>query len=136
MPLHEGIALHCKQWLFCVTFHRSYPLPQPDEIDAIFPKRETAQREMERRIVAQMLTCMDDLSTAAAGDAAGGQEGAEEARDGEAVGSKDGDDARRPPPPHVVVIGATNRPDALDPALRCAQGRPFCAPRLTRRVTR
>lgn len=33
-----------------------------DEIDAIAPKRETAQREMERRIVAQMLTCMDDLS--------------------------------------------------------------------------
>jgi ribosome biogenesis ATPase len=30
-----------------------------DEIDAITQKRETAQREMERRIVAQMLTCMD-----------------------------------------------------------------------------
>ena len=30
-----------------------------DEIDAITPKRESAQREMERRIVAQMLTCMD-----------------------------------------------------------------------------
>jgi len=30
-----------------------------DEIDAITPKRETAQREMERRIVAQLLTCMD-----------------------------------------------------------------------------
>lgn len=30
-----------------------------DEIDAITPKRETAQREMERRIVAQFLTCMD-----------------------------------------------------------------------------
>jgi ribosome biogenesis ATPase len=30
-----------------------------DEVDAITPKRETAQREMERRIVAQMLTCMD-----------------------------------------------------------------------------
>lgn len=42
-----------------------------DEIDAIAPKRETAQREMERRIVAQMLTCMDDLG-APAGE---GQEG-------------------------------------------------------------
>ncbi|KAH0544663.1 hypothetical protein FGG08_001168 [Glutinoglossum americanum] len=31
-----------------------------DEIDAITPKRESAQREMEKRIVAQMLTCMDD----------------------------------------------------------------------------
>ena len=30
-----------------------------DEIDAIAPKRETAQREMEKRIVAQLLSCMD-----------------------------------------------------------------------------
>ena len=30
-----------------------------DEIDAVTPKRESAQREMERRIVAQFLTCMD-----------------------------------------------------------------------------
>lgn len=33
-----------------------------DEIDAITPKRETAQREMERRIVAQLLTSMDGIS--------------------------------------------------------------------------
>lgn len=32
-----------------------------DEIDVISPKRETAQREMERRIVAQLLTSMDTL---------------------------------------------------------------------------
>ncbi|KAI8805341.1 ribosome biogenesis ATPase RIX7 [Cladochytrium replicatum] len=61
-----------------------------DEIDAITPKRDTAQREMERRIVAQLLTCMDDL--------------AHEAESG------------RP----VMIIGATNRPDSLDPALRRA----------------
>ncbi|PWN26847.1 AAA-domain-containing protein [Jaminaea rosea] len=61
-----------------------------DEIDAITPKRETAGREMERRIVAQLLTCLDDLSW----DKTGG----------------------RP----VMVIGATNRPDALDAALRRA----------------
>ncbi|TPX51318.1 hypothetical protein SeMB42_g01964 [Synchytrium endobioticum] len=60
-----------------------------DEIDAITPKRETAQREMERRIVAQLLTCMDDLSL---------------------------NDASNP----VMIIGATNRPDSLDPALRRA----------------
>ena len=30
-----------------------------DEIDAICPKRETAQREMERRIVTQLLACLD-----------------------------------------------------------------------------
>lgn len=61
-----------------------------DEIDAITPKRETAQREMERRIVAQLLTCLDDLTW--------------DKTDG------------RP----VMVIGATNRPDSLDPALRRA----------------
>jgi ribosome biogenesis ATPase len=58
-----------------------------DEIDAITPKRETAQREMERRIVSQLLTCMDDLS----------------------LNSEP-----------VIIIGATNRPDSLDPALRRA----------------
>ncbi|KAJ1650757.1 Ribosome biogenesis ATPase rix7 [Dispira simplex] len=61
-----------------------------DEIDAITPKRETAQREMERRIVAQLLTCMDDLSW---------------------------DKTDYKP---VLIIGATNRADALDPALRRA----------------
>ncbi|KAL7266013.1 Ribosome biogenesis ATPase rix7 [Rhizina undulata] len=61
-----------------------------DEIDAITPKRESAQREMERRIVAQMLTCMDDLTL--------------EKTDGKPV----------------LIIGATNRPDSLDPALRRA----------------
>jgi hypothetical protein len=30
-----------------------------DEIDAIAPRRETAQREMERRIVSQLITCLD-----------------------------------------------------------------------------
>ncbi|GAA6000847.1 hypothetical protein JCM10207_004688 [Rhodosporidiobolus poonsookiae] len=61
-----------------------------DEIDAITPKRENAQREMERRIVAQLLTCMDDLAW--------------EKTDGKPV----------------MVISATNRPDSLDPALRRA----------------
>jgi ribosome biogenesis ATPase len=61
-----------------------------DEIDAITPKRETASREMERRIVAQILACMDDITL-------------------EKTGGKP-----------VIVIGATNRPDALDPALRRA----------------
>ncbi|XP_075386797.1 nuclear valosin-containing protein-like isoform X1 [Tenrec ecaudatus] len=60
-----------------------------DEIDAITPKREAASKDMERRIVAQLLTCMDDLNNVAV-------------------------TAR------VLVIGATNRPDALDPALRRA----------------
>lgn len=33
-----------------------------DEVDAITPKRETAQREMEKRIVGQLLTSMDELA--------------------------------------------------------------------------
>lgn len=61
-----------------------------DEVDAICPKRENAQREMEKRIVAQLLTCMDDLAL--------------EKTDGRAV----------------IIIAATNRPDSLDPALRRA----------------
>ncbi|WBW71739.1 ribosome assembly ATPase Rix7 [Schizosaccharomyces osmophilus] len=61
-----------------------------DEIDAVTPKRESAQREMERRIVAQFLTCMDELSF--------------ENTEGKPV----------------LVIGATNRPDSLDSALRRA----------------
>ncbi|KAI5928286.1 P-loop containing nucleoside triphosphate hydrolase protein [Camillea tinctor] len=61
-----------------------------DEIDAIMGKRENAQREMEKRMVSQMLTCMDDMETLI-------MEG-------------------KP----VVTIAATNRPDNLDPALRRA----------------
>ena len=55
-----------------------------DELDAIAPKREETNGEVERRTVAQLLTLMDGLKSR-------GQ---------------------------VVVIGATNRPDSLDPALR------------------
>ncbi|XP_041803432.1 nuclear valosin-containing protein-like isoform X2 [Chelmon rostratus] len=60
-----------------------------DEIDAITPKREVASKDMERRIVAQLLTCMDDLNSLTL-------------------------------TAQVLVIGATNRPDSLDPALRRA----------------
>ena len=55
-----------------------------DEIDAIAPNREESFGEVERRVVSQILTCMDGLK-----------------------------DRGR-----IVVIGATNRPNALDPALR------------------
>ncbi|MFS7983033.1 putative AAA+ ATPase domain, ATPase, AAA-type, core, AAA ATPase, AAA+ lid domain-containing protein [Helianthus anomalus] len=54
-----------------------------DEIDAIASKRENLGREMERRIVTQLMTCMGDHKRG-----------------------------------YVLVIGATNRPDAIDPALR------------------
>jgi transitional endoplasmic reticulum ATPase len=55
-----------------------------DEIDAIAPSREEVHGEVEKRIVSQLLTLMDGLSSRG----------------------------------EIVVIGATNRPDALDPALR------------------
>ena len=77
-----------------------------DEIDAITGKREQAQREMERRIVAQLLTEMDNLQPKRRRAAA--------SVDGEAAEAVD--DAHQ----LVIVIGATNRPDSLDPALRRA----------------
>jgi transitional endoplasmic reticulum ATPase len=55
-----------------------------DEIDAIAPNRDTTSSEADRRIVAQLLTCMDGIT------------------------SRNG----------ILVIGATNRPNAIDPALR------------------
>ncbi|MGH7463992.1 MAG: CDC48 family AAA ATPase, partial [Longimicrobiales bacterium] len=55
-----------------------------DEIDSIAPKREEVSGEVERRVVAQLLTLLDGLE----------------------------------PRQNVVVIGATNRVDALDEALR------------------
>ena len=82
-----------------------------DEVDAIVPKRESAGRQMESRIVAQLLASMDNLNDGGGGISPGG----------EGTGA-DGDDA----PPnrlvrgHVTVIGATNRPDGMDAALRRA----------------
>jgi ribosome biogenesis ATPase len=104
-----------------------------DEIDAIAPKRETAQREMERRIVAQMLTCMDDLAAdpvpAPAAAAGGAATDATAAASGATPAAADGLQQQQQQQQqqqlargHVVVIGATNRPDALDPALRRAGG--------------
>jgi transitional endoplasmic reticulum ATPase len=55
-----------------------------DEIDSIAPKREEVTGEVERRIVAQLLSLMDGMSARG----------------------------------KVVVIGATNRVNAVDPALR------------------
>jgi ribosome biogenesis ATPase len=69
-----------------------------DEIDAIASKRENLQREMERRIVTQLMTCMDQFH--------------------QAVQDQEPDLSRDKPPGYVLVIGATNRPDAVDQALR------------------
>lgn len=58
-----------------------------DEVDAISTNRVNAQKDMERRIVTQLMSCLDNLSLQDKGD-------------------------------QVLVIGATNRADSLDPALR------------------
>lgn len=62
-----------------------------DEIDTIAGRRDTAQKGMEGRIVGQLLTCMDQVSQAW--------------REYNKV---------------VCVMGATNRPEAIDSALRRA----------------
>ncbi|MCL7033554.1 hypothetical protein MKW94_021378 [Papaver nudicaule] len=72
-----------------------------DEIDAIASKRENLQREMEKRIVTQLLTCMDESYEVP---------GTTDADSGSTTSGKK--------PGYVLVIGATNRPDAVDPALR------------------
>jgi len=72
-----------------------------DEIDAIASKRENLQREMERRIVTQLMTCMDQFH--------------------QNIGSSSSDldaESAEKKPGYVIVIGATNRPDAVDQALR------------------
>uniref|UniRef100_A0A667XFL9 non-chaperonin molecular chaperone ATPase n=1 Tax=Myripristis murdjan TaxID=586833 RepID=A0A667XFL9_9TELE len=58
-----------------------------DELDALCPRREAAQNEVEKRVVASLLTLMDGIGS--------------EGHSGQ-----------------LLVLGATNRPHALDPALR------------------
>ncbi|CAI5653077.1 spermatogenesis-associated protein 5 [Oreochromis niloticus] len=58
-----------------------------DELDALCPKREGAQNEVEKRVVASLLTLMDGIGS--------------EGHSGQ-----------------LLVLGATNRPQAIDPALR------------------
>ncbi|KAG7584258.1 ATPase AAA-type core [Arabidopsis suecica] len=69
-----------------------------DEIDAIASKRENQQKGMDTRILTQLLSCMDDKYML--------------------LKHKEKNVSSGFKPGHVVVIGATNRPDALDPALR------------------
>ena len=61
-----------------------------DEIDALVPKREDgAGGEVEKRVVATLLTILDGMG-------------------------EDNEDGNH----RIVVIGTTNRPNAIDPALR------------------
>ncbi|KFK37626.1 hypothetical protein AALP_AA3G007600 [Arabis alpina] len=80
--------------LFSKAYRTAPSIVFIDEIDAIGSKRENQQREMEKRIVTQLLTSMDGPSN---------------------NGEKNDPNSS---PGSVLVIGATNRPDSLDPALR------------------
>ncbi|KAK4256112.1 hypothetical protein QN277_009024 [Acacia crassicarpa] len=84
--------------LFSKAYRTAPSIVFIDEIDAIASKRENLQREMEKRIVTQLLTSMDQSS-----------------RLSQPAGSSESSDAH---PGYILVIGATNRPDAIDPALR------------------
>ncbi|KAL9250666.1 Cell division control protein 48 homolog C-like protein [Drosera capensis] len=87
--------------LFSKAYRNAPSIVFIDEIDAIASKRENLQRGMEKRIVTQLMTCMDDPQRLVQAD--------KENLDSESTDSKPG---------YVLVIGATNMPDAVDPALR------------------
>jgi len=99
-----------------------------DELDAITPKREGGGRGMEKRIVAQLLTCMDDLAqrplatdaslAPTSGD--GGNNSADVGSNISISSSSVCGGGRVGVACPVVVIGATCRPDAVDGALRRA----------------
>ncbi|KAI3899520.1 hypothetical protein MKW92_026008 [Papaver armeniacum] len=79
--------------LFSEAYRTAPSIVFIDEIDAIASKRgSNLQRDFEQRIVTQLLTCMDEPTSGSA--------------------------TSRKKVGYVLVIGATNRPDVLDPALR------------------
>ena len=71
-----------------------------DELDSLCPKRDESSDELQKRIVASLLTLMDGLSSSSSSGGEGGSQSSVDDR--------------------VLVIGATNRPDALDTAMRRA----------------
>ncbi|KAM7476230.1 hypothetical protein LguiB_023473 [Lonicera macranthoides] len=87
--------------LFSKAYRTAPSIVFIDEIDAIASKRENLQREMERRIVTQLMTCMDESHRIV--------------KPSDEYASSESSDVK---PGYVLVIGATNRPDAVDSALR------------------
>ncbi|PSS10170.1 Cell division control protein 48 C like [Actinidia chinensis var. chinensis] len=87
--------------LFVKAYRTAPSIVFIDEIDAIASKRENLQRETERRIVTQLMTCMDESHRLV-----------------QPVDVDPNAESSNIRPGYVLVIGATNRPDAVDPALR------------------
>ncbi|KAK4050922.1 AAA+-type ATPase [Microbotryomycetes sp. JL221] len=84
-----------------------------DEVDALAPNREDGG-EVERRVVATLLTLMDGLEDK--GEASSATKSSEDDSEDD---DEEGQGILTPKePPRVVVIAATNRPNAIDPALR------------------
>ncbi|KAI7874649.1 AAA-domain-containing protein [Lichtheimia hyalospora FSU 10163] len=81
--------------LFAVARERAPSIIFIDEIDSLCPKRDEAPTELEKRIVTTLLTLMDGVETMRANDTS-------------STVMAD----------RIVVLGATNRPNALDEALR------------------
>jgi transitional endoplasmic reticulum ATPase len=84
MGRHYGESEERLREVFQQAEQKSPSIVFIDEIDSIAPKRSEVTGELERRVVAQLLTLMDGLE----------------------------------PRQNVIVIGATNRVNAIDEALR------------------
>ncbi|THG18174.1 hypothetical protein TEA_024872 [Camellia sinensis var. sinensis] len=97
----EGASEENIRELFAKAYRTAPSIVFIDEIDAIASKRENLQREMERRIVTQLMTCMDESHRLV--------------QPADVDPNAESSNIR---PGYVLVIGATNRPDAVDPALR------------------
>ncbi|KAG0376427.1 hypothetical protein BGX24_007775, partial [Mortierella sp. AD032] len=94
--------------IFELAAERSPSIIFIDEIDALCPKRDEAASEMEKRVVATLLTLMDGASDKRIPPKSGTNGGDDNSSEEEATKKA----------PRIVVMGATNRPNALDEALR------------------
>lgn len=101
-----------------------------DEVDAIASKREGASKDMERRIVSQLLSCVDSMSltkmeTHGRQDKEAQNQLSDSLKPEESVLEDLRDEPESCPSKSiaftsVIVIAATNRPESLEPALRRA----------------